>query len=122
MVVVSLAWSADEESLPKINAFKLDEKECEKAREASDWIRIQLDEIEKLRPGHTRGDLLKLFGQEGGISLREKARFVYLYCFDIKIDVEFEIVGEGDLIKDDWKKDIIKKISKPYLDTLLISD
>lgn len=122
IVAASLVWAADEESLPKINAFKLDEKEHEKAREAANWLRIQLEEIEKLRPGHTRGDLLKLFDHEGGIRIREKARFVYRYCDDIKVDVEFEIVGEGDWLKDDQKKDIIKKISKPYLDSFTAYD
>jgi len=78
--------------------------------------------MQTVKVGMTRADLLKVFTTEGGISTGLTRTYVYRKCQLIKVDVEFEPVGRperdaegrGTLIEVD--EDVIKKVSKPYLD------
>src|SRR5918994_7589872 len=87
----------------------------------TEWMAKSLREMQKIQPGMTRADLLKVFTTEGGLSTGLNRKFVYRECLYIKVDVEFEPVGraardaEGRVTAEEDDRDIIKKISKPYL-------
>ena len=91
-----------------------------------EWIANSLKEIQTIKVGMTRADLLKVFTTEGGISTGLHRRFVYRECPYIKVDVEFEAVGragrdaEGRVTLDEDDRDIITKISKPYLEWTIV--
>ncbi len=83
--------------------------------EAVRWISASLMDMQSLKVGMTRAELLKVFMEEGGISNRTWRRYVYRKCGYIKVDVEFAAVGNLDSHEqspDDW----ITKISKPFLE------
>jgi hypothetical protein len=82
----------------------------------SEWIQASLRQIETIKVGMTRGDLLKVFKEEGGLSARLRRRYVYGECPNIKVDVEFEAAGTpGDKLTE-HADDRIIKISKPFLE------
>ncbi len=74
-----------------------------------------------VKPGQTRKDLLKVFTTEGGLSNTLWRTYVYRTCPNVKVDVEFRVVGrperdaEGRLIAGEDDSDVITKISRPYL-------
>jgi hypothetical protein len=78
--------------------------------------------MEKVKVGMTRADLSKVFTKEGGLSTALNRTYVYRECPYIKVDVEFEPVGrpardaEGRVTRIEADSDVIKKISKPYLE------
>ncbi len=88
----------------------------------TEWIADSLKEIQKLKVGMTRADLLKVFTTEGGLSTGLNRTYVYRECPYIKVDVEFEPVGrpardaEGRVTLLESNRDVIKKISRPYLE------
>lgn len=67
----------------------------------------------------TRGELLKVFNGEGGISNRTWRRYVYRRCGYIKVDVEFEPVGKSES-GNESPDDLITKISKPFLEWAIL--
>jgi len=77
--------------------------------------------METIKSGMTRFDLLKVFRTEGGLSTGLQRTFVSRDCPYFKVDVEFKAVARRDsdnagfvtLLEDN--RDIIVKISKPYL-------
>jgi hypothetical protein len=85
------------------------------------WVAESLKRMQTIKPGMTRGDLLKVFSTEGGLSTGLQRTFVSQDCPYFKVDVEFEAVGRpsrdangrATLIEGD--QDIIVKISRPYL-------
>jgi len=88
----------------------------------TEWIAASLREIEQIKVGMTRADLLKVFTTEGGLSTGLQRKFVYRDCPYIKVDVEFEPVGRpardrnGRVTLEEDRRDIITKISQPYLE------
>lgn len=97
---------------------KQDDKEAMSARERrghDEWVAKSLREIETVKAGMTRADLLKLFGEEGGLSTRTQRTYVYRECSYIKVDVKFEPVADGNRNREN-PDDKIVEISKPYLD------
>jgi len=84
--------------------------------EHTEWIAKSLQEIESIKVGMTRAQLLKVFKEEGGISTRKWRRYAYRDCPYIKVDVEFEVVGEPGAGLSESPKDKIIKISKPFLE------
>ena len=88
--------------------------------EYKEWIAKSLKEIETIKVGMTRDDLLKVFKEEGGISTRTWRRYVYRDCEYIKVDVEFEPVGEPANKTAQSTRDKIIKISKPFLEWTII--
>ena len=74
----------------------------------------------KRKLGTTRDELLKVFKEEGGISTRTWQRYAYRDCPYIKVDVEFEPVGETENKMLRSPRDTIKKISKPYLEWSIV--
>jgi len=84
--------------------------------ERTKWIARTLRQIQTIRPGMTRSDLLKVFTEEGGMSNRFGRRYVYQGCAYIKVDVRFKSPRSHD---DGWEEepgDVIVSISKPYLE------
>ncbi len=77
-----------------------------------------IKEVDAIKPGQTRKDLLKLFDGEGGLYSGNERRYDYRTCPYIKIDVKFERNPIGPE-KDDDK---IVSISKPYLDLSIVTD
>ena len=86
------------------------------------WVSSIIEETSKIKSGMTRSDLLKVFVEEGGLSTGLNRTYVYRDCPLIKVDVEFEPVGrpakdsKGYVTLKEDKRDIIKSLSKPYLD------
>ena len=90
------------------------------ADDHTEWIAKSLKEIETVKVGMTRSDLLKVFTEEGGLSTRRWRRYVYRECHYIKVDVEFEPVGELENKVSQSPKDKIIRISKPFLEWSII--
>jgi hypothetical protein len=79
-------------------------------------IREVLLQWQKIKPGMTRADLLKTFTGEGGLYTARHRTFGYRQCWEIKVDVDFELSNPEQSIIDPQPMDIIKRISKPYLE------
>lgn len=86
------------------------------------WVADALIRMQTIKPGMTRSDLLKVFTTEGGLSTRLHRTFVSRDCLYFKVDVEFEADPQtrardarGLPIEDEDARDIIVKISKPYV-------
>jgi hypothetical protein len=73
-------------------------------------------ECQKIKPGMTRAELLKVFITEGGLSTAIHRTFVYRGCPYIKVDVDFTLSDSKQNAVDEQPADTINKISKPYLD------
>lgn len=109
----------DPRSNPRIReALRTGDKFTEAKTEADHtrWIERSLREIQTLKPGMTRADLLKVLQEEGGLSNRNGHRFVYRECPYIKVDVKFQAVGalDDNLRKD--PRDKILRLSTPFLE------
>src|SRR5579883_2073817 len=63
----------------------------------TEWVAKSLKEMQTIKVGMTRGDLLKVFSEEGGISTRTQRQYAYRECPYIKVRVEFKIIGDADL-------------------------
>ena len=80
-----------------------------------------LEKMETVKPGMTRDDLLHVFKTEGGLSTALHRTFVSRDCAYFKVDVEFQAVGrpdrdsDGRVTQEEDARDIIVKISRPYL-------
>jgi hypothetical protein len=74
-----------------------------------------------VKPGMTRGDLLRVFTAEGGLSTGLRRTYVSRDCPYFKVDVDFEVAGRpandqsGRVTLVEGKQDRIVKISRPYL-------
>ena len=85
------------------------------------WVGHALEKMETVKTGMTRGDLLKVFRTEGGLSTGLRRTFVSRDCAYFKVDVEFQAVGrpdrdsDGRVTLDEDARDIISKMSRPYL-------
>jgi hypothetical protein len=82
---------------------------------ACDVVVRALREVQNVKPGMTRRDLLKQFIGEGGVSNRLQRTYVLKTCPYVKVDVEFEIPpGQGGSTAEGLS-DKIADISRPYL-------
>jgi hypothetical protein len=86
------------------------------------WVVDALIRMQTIKPSMTRSDLLKVFTTEGGLSTRLHRTFVSRDCPYFKVDVEFEADPQTlardarvPVIDDEDARDIIVKISKPYM-------
>jgi hypothetical protein len=78
------------------------------------WIATSLREMQTIKAGMSREELLKVFTTEGGLSTNLFRKYVYRDCPYIKVDVEFAPTQEGRQVE--RQDDKITKISKPYLE------
>ena len=85
------------------------------------WVNHTLQKMETIKPGMMRFDLLKVFRTEGGLSTGLRRTFVSQDCPYFKVDVEFNAFARpgsdnaGFVTLAEDNRDIIVKISKPYL-------
>ena len=79
------------------------------------WLAASLMDMQSIKVGMTRAELLKVFMEEGGISSRSRRRYVYRRCGYIKVDVEFEPAGDTNS-HEQSPDDRISKISNPFLE------
>jgi hypothetical protein len=85
------------------------------------WVTEVLMRMQTIMPGMTREALYRVFTTEGGLSTGLQCTFVSRDCPYFKVDVDFQGVGRPDrdgngrvtLVEDG--KDLILKISRPYL-------
>lgn len=102
--------------------FNLPAQTSPTSQRRTEWIANSLREMETIKVGMTRANLLKVFTTEGGLSTGLQRTYVYHDCPYIKVDVEFEPVGrpardrDGRVTLEEDRRDIITKISRPYLD------
>jgi hypothetical protein len=75
-----------------------------------------LSDCQKIKPGATRSDLLKIFTIEGGIHTARHREFVYRRCRYVKVNVEFTLSEPGQDTLEERPTDTIHSISKPYLE------
>jgi hypothetical protein len=121
-LVEKLAEPAEESLLPewaKSRAEIEDESVPMSAglrEERTKWIAKLLRQIEKVKPGMRRRDLLKVFTTEGGISFPTERTYVHKECPYIKVGVRFKAVHEESNGFNESPDDIIESISKPYLE------
>jgi hypothetical protein len=85
-----------------------------------DWIANSLKQMQTIKVGMSREELLEVFKEEGGISTRTRRRYVYRECPYIKMDVEFEAIEAKEDKTTEYRSDKIVKISKPYLEWSII--
>ena len=97
-------------------AIHSNDKLTKAAAEHTEWLAKALREIQTIKVGMTRADLLKIFEEEGGLSTRTQRRYAYRGCVLIRVEVTFEAVGplDGKLLGS--PKDRISRISAPFLD------
>ena len=100
----------------QLSALRVEPNRTPYGSEQARWIRENLPELESIKVGMTRGELLKVFMEEGGISARTWQRYVYRKCGYVKVDVEFAPASDKDNTPRDRPDDRITKISKPYLE------
>lgn len=85
------------------------------------WVARALEQMEAVKSGMAREDLLKTFTTEGGLSTGLHRTFVSRDCPYFKVDVEFKPVGRSDrdgngrVTLEEDPRDIIVEISRPYL-------
>ena len=111
---------------PMLAAAPLSVQSAQISQEHTEWIAKIIKEMQAVKVGMTRADLLKVFTVEGGVSTGLRRTYVYRECPYIKVDVEFTAVGrperdaQGRVTPDEADDDVIKMISQPYLDWSII--
>ncbi|MEO7190110.1 MAG: hypothetical protein ABI051_03570 [Vicinamibacterales bacterium] len=75
------------------------------------WVDDVLTQMEAMKPGMTRGDLMKVFVAQGGVYSRLHDGFHSRACAYFMVDVQF---AEGPTSVGDVQ-DTITRISRPYL-------
>ncbi|HKR02331.1 MAG TPA: hypothetical protein VJT09_16765 [Pyrinomonadaceae bacterium] len=82
------------------------------------WMESSLVEIETIKVGMTRRELMKVFRAQGGIFTRTQQQFVYRGSSHIHVTVKFEEVGQPGIIapeQGDIGDDKIVEISTPFI-------
>src|SRR5213075_1310743 len=79
--------------LPLLANSALQAQRPQRSQGETEWVASSLKEMQKIRVGMTRSDLLKIFRTEGGQSTGLNRTYVYRECPYIKVDVEFQPVG-----------------------------
>ncbi|MCI0377767.1 MAG: hypothetical protein L0215_09185 [Gemmataceae bacterium] len=82
----------------------------------TEWLAKSLREMQTIRPGMTRAELLKVFQEQGGLSTRTQRTYAYRGSPYIHVDVTFEAVGAPQDKLTESAHDKITKITKPYLE------
>jgi len=111
LVIASIAVVA-------IVAFALQAQRNDDTAGHVQWVESSLKDIQTIKVGMTRKDLLTIFTTEGGISVPQSRQFAYKKCPYFKVHVEFEL-SQPDK-RTESPDDKIIKISKPYLEGSII--
>jgi len=87
------------------------------------WLIQALSEMESIKPGMTRTDLLRVFAENPNFTKRGPTSGTYIYrkCPWIKVHVEFEhpLMGKPTVIgaPDSHSKYVITRMSAPFIET-----
>ena len=104
-----------------LNTTPASTQESPVAQEHTEWVAESLREINTVKVGMTRAELLPVFTTEGGLSTGLMRTYVYRKCPYIKVDIQFDPVGrpahdvEGRVTLVESDQDLISQMSKPYL-------
>ncbi len=99
------------------NALDTEGKLADTPADHTEWIAKGLREMQTIKAGATRRELLKVFKpEEGGLSNRLQRRYCYHECPYIKVDVKFEAVGNVEDKLTNSPDDKITQISTPFLE------
>lgn len=85
------------------------------------WVGEVMERMFRVKAGMTRTELLKVFGEQGGLRTRMQETVVSRECRYFQVDVEFveeagwRWDGEGRVIGEVEGTDVIRTISRPYL-------
>jgi hypothetical protein len=88
------------------------------------WVADVMKRLETIKPGMTRGQLLKVFTTEGGLGTELDQTYAARDCPYFHVTVEFRVVGRPErdangrvpLILDGSDgQDVIVKITRPFL-------
>lgn len=99
-------WQVQAESVPM---------SAELMQQRMQWIGKVLHDIEKVRPGMKRKDLLTVFTTEGGISTRTQRTYIYKDCPYVKVTVNFKTPENQSFSLDEDPDDTIGSLSQPFL-------
>ena len=100
----------------------LQAQDSSKTDQHREWITDVLNDVQKIKVGMTRGEMRKVFSEEGGISTTFQRTYVYRDCLYIQVNFQFEPRGpkvkdaEGRFWQPESDQDVIKSMSKPYLE------
>jgi hypothetical protein len=78
------------------------------------WLADAFAKTQSIKPGMTRADLETRFDHDGG-ALRDQSQYVLRECPYIKIVVNFQLPSAA-AGNDDWSRDKITTVSKPFLE------
>ena len=90
-------------------------------QQRTDWVLGALREMQTIKPGMTRVDLLKVFREEGGLSTPRHRTYGYKGFPMFKVDVEFRQAADPPVQRTNarpWEEspsDVIVSISRPYI-------
>jgi hypothetical protein len=87
------------------------QKSSDLDREHYAWLSSALRDMEIIKVGMMRSDLMNVFTNEGGLSTTSQRTYVYRHCPFIKVDVKFAASSRDD----ELPTDKIVQISRPYL-------
>jgi hypothetical protein len=119
LTLVLLASAVIGSAAPAANRPSARQEHC--LQEHRQWVAQALQKMQSMQTGMTRKDLLEVFTTEGGLATGLQRTYVSRECPYFKVDVEFEAVGrpsrdgEGRVTLVEDHRDIIVKISRPYI-------
>src|SRR5262245_46707943 len=103
----------------RTNAQQVSVATGQSAQQFTTWVGESLKQMQSVKAGMTRAELLKVFTTEGGLSSGLRRTYPFRECPYFKVDVEFDAVGrpaqdrDGRITLIESDADVIKKISKP---------
>jgi hypothetical protein len=62
----------------------------------------------------TRREVEKHFKLDGGMQVRQETRYMYLGCYYIRVDVEFDLAAPTGRVEDS-PNDVVSRVSRPYV-------
>jgi hypothetical protein len=80
------------------------------------WVAASLMEMQTIKQGATREELLAVFVEEGGLSNRLHRRYAYRDCPYFKVDVTFNAADNTDEKIEESPDDKVSQISTPFLE------
>jgi hypothetical protein len=86
------------------------------------WVVEALKQMQTVKPGTTRVELLRVLAPEGGLSTRTQRTYMYRGCMYFHVDVTFAPVeaagqaAQNGVSPGESGQDVVSKVSRPYLD------
>ena len=102
------------------NALKAAGKLINTREDRIAWVAACLQEMQAVKQGSTREELLRVFVEEGGLSNRFHRRYAYRDCPYFKVDVKFNAAASLDEKTKEDPQDKVSQISTPFLEGQII--